>query len=208
MELLYLRWRPAVLRERPFPSRRAGADSPVQISNCRTACSMNISMPRNDGLLLLFGAADQRRFERVVDHVEHDVGGNRRLRRSSRRREETCRAASHARRRRSAAWTTCFARQRLGAADLGERAHAIRIAARERDTCAPASSSAQAAPRAAPPLPTISTRRLSPAADAATEARSRRRRRCWRRATCRPCATPCSPRRCAEPADRPRPDSA
>ena len=46
--------------------------------------------------------------------------------------------------------------QRFGAADFGERAHAVGIAAHQRDL-RPASESAQAAPRAAPPLPTIST---------------------------------------------------
>ena len=67
---------PASASSAAFSMTERGAASPVQISNWRTACSMNISMPGHHGLALLPGAPDQHGFERVVHHVEHDLGGN------------------------------------------------------------------------------------------------------------------------------------
>ena len=53
-----------------------GAVSPVQISNWRTACSMNMSRPGTTVLPCSLARLHQHGFERVVHHVEDDVGGN------------------------------------------------------------------------------------------------------------------------------------
>ena len=53
-----------------------GAVSPVQISNWRTACSINIFKP---GMTCLPWSRARRirvGFERIVDHVEDDIAGD------------------------------------------------------------------------------------------------------------------------------------
>ena len=56
-----------------FSMTARGAVSPVQISNWRTACSMNISRPGTTVLPCSRACRISTRLERIVDHVEHHI---------------------------------------------------------------------------------------------------------------------------------------
>ena len=53
-----------------------GAGSPVKISNCLAACSMNISRPGIISRPCSSARLQQAASGRVVDHVEHDIRGD------------------------------------------------------------------------------------------------------------------------------------
>ena len=48
----------------------SGAGFPVQISNCRAPCCTNISRPVITGMPRALGQLEQRRLQRVIDHIE------------------------------------------------------------------------------------------------------------------------------------------
>ena len=86
----------------------------------------------NHRLALLAGAAHQHGFERVVDHVEHHFAGDVAVE------EALVHVGEHAERRgvhHGVELTPgeLLAAERFGAADFGERAHAVGIAAHQRD---------------------------------------------------------------------------
>ena len=57
-----------------FSIAARGAGSPVKISNCRAACSINISSPGMISRPCSSGTLQQQRAGRVVHHVKHDIG--------------------------------------------------------------------------------------------------------------------------------------
>ena len=190
-----------------FSITARGAVSPVQISNCRAACSRNISSPRNHRQRPdpspCASAAFRADCRPCRTPASPEYGPSK---------KHWSTLGEHAERRRvnqhvEHARLGLLARKRLGIAGFGERAHAIEIAPGDRQLRArprPARRPLRAPRRRCPPpAPT-----LSRCARAAPGAPSRHRHRCWCRAISRPCATPCSPRRCAAPADRSDPDSA
>jgi hypothetical protein len=62
----------------PAPPRAASPPRaracPVQISNCRAPCCTNISRPLTTGIPRALRQLEQRRFQRVIDHVEDQAG--------------------------------------------------------------------------------------------------------------------------------------
>ena len=115
-----------------FCMTERGAVSPVQISNWRTACSMNMSRPGTTVLPCSLARLHEHGFERVVHHVEDDVGGDLVFE------EALVDVREHAERGGvhhgvEVAGIELLLEQRFGAADLAEGADAVGIAAHQGD---------------------------------------------------------------------------